>query len=42
MQRDLDFILQVHVSARQQAHQPGQVLWQLVPQQRIRHQIFNG
>ena len=42
MQGDLDLILQVHVGSRQQPQQPGQILGQLVPQQRIRHQVVNG
>ena len=42
MQRNLNFILQVQVGTWQQTQQPGQVLWEVVPQQRVRQQIFNG
>jgi len=41
MQRDLDFVLQIHVGARQQAQQPGQILGQLITQQWIGQQILD-
>jgi hypothetical protein len=41
MQSHLDLILQIDVRSRQQTQQPpGQILWQLIPQQRVRQQWF--
>ena len=40
MQRQLDFVLQIHIGAREQAQQPGQMLRYLITQQWIGQQII--